>query len=636
MTLFGSVNTALSGLQSMMTALQTTGHNLGNAATPGYSRQRTELSAARPQTLPRFQAGRGVGVAAVRRVIDQSLEGRLRDAASRLSELGVRSETLQRVEGLMGALSESDLGAAFDQLFSSISDFVNHPEDASTRRQVLGNADTLARSFNELDRSLREFRQQLNGEVEIAVSDVNAKASEIAALNVQIVGAEKSGLAFETANDLRDRRDLLMRELSDLLQVSGVETAEGSLNVMVGTTFLVFGAESYEVGVEETAEDGTLLLNPVFAGISAALSIGGGRLQGLLESRDGLLADAARDLDLLANATAFEFNRVQSTGQGLQRFQDHTGLRSMPDPGVAIAIDGSVTARSTRDTLIDASLIGMATDPTGRTVRFLDGANALQSRRIIAFDAGSGTIFLDRPLGGELAIDTKYQIGELPFAVRNGSFKVVMTNETTGVQEEFSIDVDLDRIGADTTWSDIVADLDAIPNLDASLTSDNRIRIRSAAGDLRFAFAGDTSGFLAAAGLNAFFEGDEAGGIAVQEDLLDRPDFLSGAFSNQPGDNGGALAFLALRDVAAVDGRTMEEFYQGLVGELAVRTREAQDREENQALVAQQLENQRERVSGVNIDEEAVAMIQFQRSFQASARFIGVIDELLDTLVNGI
>ncbi len=636
MTLFSSVNTALTGLQSMMTALQTTGHNIANANTPGFTRQRAELTAARPQTYGRHQIGRGTSVAAVRRIIDKSLEGRLRDAASNLATLGVRSDALSALEGLMGALSDSSLGASFDDFFESLHDFANNPEDASTRAQVLGNAQTLAGTLNYLDRRIKESRTQLNDDVRIAVSDINSKASEIASLNVQVTAAEKDGLGFETANDLRDRRDLLMRELSDLIKVSGVETATGQLNVLVGTTFLVFGEESYDIGLEETGEDGIVLADPVFAGISATLDIGGGRLQGLLESRDEILAGAGHDLDLLANATAYEFNRVQSTGQGLERFLDLTSLRSMGDPGVPVAIAGSVTALSTKDTLMDGALITLPGDPTGRTVRFLDGKNALETRRIIAFDSSTGTLFFDKPLAEPLALDTRYQITELPFPVENGSFQVVMTNETTGVQDTYTIDVDLDRLGADTTWSDIVADLDAVPNLDAFLTSDNRIRIRTASGDLRFSFANDTSGFLAASGLNALFTGDEAGGIAVNALLREHPEYLSGALSNNPGDNAGALAFAALRDVASVDGRTLEEFYQGMVGGMGVESRESQDRLENQSLVAQQLENQRERISGVNIDEEAVSMIQYQRSFQASARFIGVIDELLNTLINGI
>jgi flagellar hook-associated protein 1 FlgK len=200
------------------------------------------------------------------------------------------------------------------------------------------------------------------------------------------------------------------------------------------------------------------------------------------------------------------------------------------------------------------------------------------------------------------------------------------------------ITVDLDKLApADTTFSGIVAQIDALANIAATLTSDNKIRLQSGSSDIRFSFAHDTSGFLAAAGLNAFFSGSTADDLAVNPSLAQNTKWLSGAQSNPTGDNANALAFIALRDLASIDGTTtFEDFFQGVAGDVGVQTAAFKGRFENQALLAQQLENQRERISGVNIDEEAVHMIQFQRAFQASARFIGVIDDLLDTLINGI
>jgi flagellar hook-associated protein 1 len=637
MTLFSSIGTALTGLQATMAALQTTGHNIANAATPGYSRQRAELVVARPQQFGRLQIGRGVNLAAVRRSVDASLEERLRDSASTLAGLGAESDTLRRLEDLLGALSDTDLAGQMDRLFGSLQDFSANPEDLSTRRQVLGSAETLAQSLNSLSQRVRESREQLNGDVRVAIDDINRFAAQIADLNVQIVATEKGGLGFGTANDLRDRRDLLLRELSDRVAITAVETSNGEVNVLAGSAFLVFGSERYEVSSAETAEDGVLRVTPVFASGNAELAIRGGRLRGLLDARDGVLADAGRDLDRLASSLAYEFNRVQSTGQGLERFADLTSLYSVPNLGAPLAVDSRSTATSTLDTLTDASLIGAA-DPTGRDLRIETGANAPDVRRIVAFDPATGTLFFDRPLRAPLAIGTRYQIRDLPFPVVNGGFQVLLTNEVTGVQESFQVDVDLDRLGADTTMSDLVAQLNALsPGLQASLTSDNRLRLRTTASELRVSFANDSSGFLAAAGLNAFFSGSRASDLALDPTLAGRPELLSGALSSSAGDNSGALAFAALRDVRAVLGeQTFEEFYQGVVGRLGVDSAEAQGRLENQALIAQQLENQRERISGVNIDEEAVNMIQYQRSFQASARFIGVIDELLDTLVNGI
>ncbi len=642
MALLTSLNSALTGLRAAMTALQTTGHNVSNAATPGYSRQRVELVAQRPLDSTRFQIGSGVAVQRIARIIDQSLELALRGAAASLSDLGARAETLQRLEGLIGALSGSDIGARIDRLFDAVQEFAARPEDVSTRSQVLAAADGLARTLNQTALRIRETRAQLNGEVRTTVAEINRIADGIAELNAQIVSSENAGASPGTANDLRDRRDLLLRQLSDLIAVSAVETSTGEVNVLAGSAFLVFAGRANDLSTTDAVDRGVLVSTPVFADGSLPFTVTEGRLRGLIESRDGILGGAQASLDVLANALAFEFNRVQSTGQGLERFTDLTGLHAMPGSAVAVAVEGRVTLSSaSTNTITDSSLVGLA-NPTGRMVQILSGANTLETRRIASFDAATGTIFLDRPLAQPAAAGDRIQIKEYPFPVVNGSFQLVITNELTGTQQAFTINVDLDKVApADTTLAGIVAQINAVTPLvadvTASLTPDGRLRLQSTSPTVRFNFANDTSGFLAAAGMNAFFAGSLASDISVNPTLAQNPRLLSGARSNAPGDNTNALAFAALRDLAVMGGTsTFEDFYQTFVGGVGVRASDAKNRFETQALLAGQLENQRERISGVNLDEEAVNMIQFQRMFQASARFVSVIDDLLDTLINGI
>ena len=136
--------------------------------------------------------------------------------------------------------------------------------------------------------------------------------------------------------------------------------------------------------------------------------------------------------------------------------------------------------------------------------------------------------------------------------------------------------------------------------------------------------------------MNTMFNGVDAGSISVNPDLLRSAEFLSVAQSNKAGDNTNAVAFSALRSQSVFGQASLEELHQNLIGRMAVLTAEIQTRFNNQQLVQQQLENQRERISGVNIDEEAVKMLQFQRAFQANARFIGVVDSLMETLLGAI
>lgn len=633
--LFTSLNTALTGLNAAMAALQTTGHNIANASTPGFSRQRVELESARSQELGRFEIGRGVNLKSVQRLVDLSIEGRLRDAEANLGSTAVQGDTLARLESLVNALSDSDLGEMVDGLFQAVQDWANDPDDLSTRSGVLEAARTVADGFRYVSTQIRVQREQLNDEVVGTVGEINRLTDEIADLNRQVLLAENGGLDAPAANDLRDRRDFAARELSKLIGVNTIETATGELNVLAGSAYLVFGQQSFSLTTTQSVVDGLLVDTPVFAGGAANLSATGGKLSGLLTARDTLTREFQQGIDQLAHELIFQFNRVQSTGQGLERFAVLTSTDAIPNSTVPIAIQGSVTSPSTPNTLTDASLIGAAS-PVGRQLLVLDGRNVLEKRTISAFDPVTGTLFFDGDMPASFAIGDRYQITELEFPVRNGSCQFVLTNEITGSQQVFTITMDLDRIGADTTLADVAAQLNAASPGSATILGDGRLRIQSTSSDVRLSFRNDTSNFLAAMGLNSFFTGSDGETIGVNADLVTNPALLSAATLNAPGDNSNALNFAAIRSARVLDGGSLEDFYQGQVGVLGSRTSETRNRSESQQLVLQQLDNQRERISGVNIDEEAVKMLEFQRSFQASARFLSVVDSLLDTLINRV
>ena len=635
MALLTSLNTAISGLNAAMAALQTTGHNIANASTPGYSRQRVNLAPRRPQDMVSYQIGRGVDVRNVQRVVDVALESRLREASADLGEIGTRSNMLQRVESLLNAMDDSDLGGQISNFFNSIQDWSGAPDDSSARSTVLQSGQTLSETFHYFSEQVRILREQSNDEISVTVDEVNRLTGEIAELNSSALMAEKGGLEAGAANDIRDRRDLLARELSGLIGSTAHETQTGEMNVMVGSAFLVFGQQAYDLTTNETVVDGLLVETPVFANGAATVSNPGGTLGGLVDSRDTLLRNIQQEMDVLAHSMITQFNRVQSTGQGLERFDFLTSTGSMSDASLPVAIAGTVTSASTRTSINDTSLIG-ATNITGREVLVLSGENVLEKRVITDFDSVNGTIFFDGELPADMTIRDQFQIGELDFQVTNGSFNFVVTNELSGSQQSFNIEVDLDGIGTDTSLNDIVTAINnALPG-STSIQPDGRLRIDSPTQDVRFHFSNDTSGFVAAMGLNTFFNGSDAESIEVNNALFTNPNLLSQGQSASEGDNTNVLAFATLRAEGVVSGQSFEDFYHAMAGDLGSQSREMQNRTENQALIAQQMDNQRQRVSGVNVDEEAVKMLEYQRAYQASARFISVVDKVLESLFNGI
>ena len=201
--------------------------------------------------------------------------------------------------------------------------------------------------------------------------------------------------------------------------------------------------------------------------------------------------------------------------------------------------------------------------------------------------------------------------------------------------------VDLDGYNADdTTLDSLVAGINVelsgnFPGIQASTSLDNELSINSSSGELTFSFADDTSGVLSALGINTFFSGQDAGDIAVSSVIVDDPGLIAAALTNMAGDNANVTEMISFQfnPLESLGGMSIEEYYQSLVSTLGVESAAAQDRYEGATAVKSALVSQREAVSGVSLDEEAVKLIQYQSGYQAAARFITVVDELLQVLL---
>ncbi|MAC18585.1 MAG: flagellar hook-associated protein FlgK [Phycisphaerae bacterium] len=222
----------------------------------------------------------------------------------------------------------------------------------------------------------------------------------------------------------------------------------------------------------------------------------------------------------------------------------------------------------------------------------------------------------------------------LPWAIENGTFEIHVVDPESGNRSTHQVAVDpqndsmqdiVDRINADIGGTEVTA----------SITTNGEFKITAAVGR-EIAFSDDSSGFLAAVGVNGFFTGTDAADLAVVQDLQDDPSLLSISTDFTPGGNGAALAMVALEDagVDAFGGRSLREKWQTSVNELAVRTSAANTSLESSRLVRANLDAQSQSVSGVSIDEEAIDLMTLQRQFQAAARFISVIDEAMQTLLS--
>ncbi len=265
----------------------------------------------------------------------------------------------------------------------------------------------------------------------------------------------------------------------------------------------------------------------------------------------------------------------------------------------------------------------------------LAGQLAYQVNRV--HSQGQGSIGWSQITGLQRVADPSANLGadaaEIPFAIRNGSFEISMRDAQTGLLTTAVIAVDPQTM----SLVDLAAAINAaVPSgtATASVTTDGRLQLDASSG-YTMHFSNDTSGALASLGVNALFGGSDAATIEVNQFIVGNPELLAAGSGHIDGSNGTALAIAALQDksVTELGGRTLRGYWQSATTALAVRTQASNTKAETARVVREGLDGQAQALSGVSIDEESINLLQFQRQYQAAAKYISVIDETLKTLL---
>jgi flagellar hook-associated protein 1 FlgK len=225
----------------------------------------------------------------------------------------------------------------------------------------------------------------------------------------------------------------------------------------------------------------------------------------------------------------------------------------------------------------------------------------------------------------------------LDFTPGHGSFKVHLAQAGSGVRTSATIAIDLDGLDSanDTSLADLAAALDAVAGVSASVGTDGRLTISADQNGAEVSFSDDTSGVLAALGINTFFTGNDAYDVAVNQVVTGDPRALAASGGHLVGDNSTAIAIAQLRDTGleGLEGLSLTQAWSKHVEDFAGRLGKAEQRLDATGTVRANLEATQQAVSGVNADEETIELIRYQRAYQASARFISVVDELMQTLL---
>lgn len=307
MTYGFGLGAGLKALHAARLAIQTAGHNVANANTEGYSRQRVLQSATMPFMSGGFQIGTGVQVSDISRLIDEGIERRLRMQLGLSGAAEVHALRWQEIEGVLdepGAGLSNSLG----ELFGRIGRLKTDPGDRALRGGIVQGATGLAQGFNLLATRFGEMQGSTFTEVRGLVQEVNQAAAAIASLNREITAIEAGN---QTANDLRDTRERHVKQISRLLDTRALEHDNGTVDLVAGGYLLVSGTTTTPLQLQRTAT-GQTSLN--IGTSSQTLSIEGGRIGALLAQEGKHLPGLLSDLDRLARQMALEFNRIQTTG----------------------------------------------------------------------------------------------------------------------------------------------------------------------------------------------------------------------------------------------------------------------------------------------------------------------------------
>jgi flagellar hook-associated protein 1 FlgK len=570
----GLINSALQvgrgAILTYQSALQIVGNNIANAGNADYTRQTAGLSAVNGTPLAEgMRPGAGVALTSLQRNIDESLENRIRAAMGAAQSADTQRRTIAQVETLYDPLTGVDVQNRLTGFFNQLSEVQNNPTDVATRDLAIAAGVSLADSLQTMRRSLTELGGSFNDEIEALVEQANSITDKIAQLNTDIVTSEANG---SPASALRDQRDALLKDLSELVHISVRQQPNGSTNVYLGNELLVQGGVSRGLTLNSRVDGQFQRDDLAFADTNSQVLKPGGQIGGLITARESFAFSRISEIDRLASAVIFEVNKVHADGQGLVGLKEVTSDYAVDDPTAVLNSDDA----------------------------------------------------------------------DLPFAPQNGSFYISVTDDATGVTRSYQIEVDLDGIGEDTTLQSLAADITAsVDNVSASISVDNRLVI-SAENNTSFTFGHDnqtqredSSNTLAALGINHFFTGSNAADIDVSESVKSQPLMFAASTVNLVGDGANAGRIAGVADVASdlLSGVSVLDFFNVVTTDVAVESAQARDRADATRSVLGSLETQRENISGVSLDEEAISLVKYERAFQGAARFVSVVDRLSAELI---
>jgi flagellar hook-associated protein 1 FlgK len=617
-----------SALNAAYTALRTAGNNIANVNTPGYTRQTVVLTPQVGSFLGGSFVGQGVAVADVRRTYSDFLTGQAHQATSAAAQSDTRATQLAQVAALFGN-SSNGIGAALDNFFGAAQDLTQRPGDSAVRQQMVSAGNLLAQRFSDVGNRLQEMRAGSDRQIRLETDVINRTAQEIAQLNDKIALARGNGAV---PNDLLDRRDAALRRLNESVRVTSIEQDDGSLNLFLGNGQpLVVGASANTFGLRVDPVDPKQLQVGVTARGGSFLvvdadAIGGGRIGGLMQFRTQDLPAVENELGRMAVALSSEFNTQHRLGNDAAGAPGENFFGPLSMTAIAARTNGN-PATSASVALADATQLQASdyrVDYDGAQYTLTRLSDDQQWTSVTpSFTQDGLTITLSNtpPAAGDRFLVSPFAAAsrELAVAITQGT-KVAAANPlqtTLPATNLGSLVVDGISVQGPTRNPNLANPVNVV------FTSASAYEIRSGATVLAAgAYSSGTP--ISFNGWNLTVRGTPApnDSIAVSANV------------GGSGDNRNALQLANVADRLLIDASTISAGYSNVVARVGGAAQgadafaQAQDSIRESALAAESA------AAGVNLDEEATRLIQYQQQYQAAAKVIAVGRTIFDEILS--
>ncbi|SAL18308.1 flagellar hook-associated protein FlgK [Caballeronia sordidicola] len=639
----------VSGLNAAQWGLTTTGQNISNAATPGYTLESPVYQESSGQYTTSGFAGQGVTTATVARSYSDFLTKQLNSSQSNSSSLNTYYSMLSQLNNLVGDPT-TGIGAGITSYFTGLQSIANSPGTTATRQTLMSSAQTLSDQMNAAATTYNQLRDGVNQSLSSAVSQVNSYAKQIADLNVQIASASSAG---QPPNQLLDQRDLAVSNLSQLVSVQ-VTTSNGGYNVSFGNGQpLVAGSSSYalttapspsdpsELSIAYASPDGSTQTAKQTQYLPDSMFSGGGTIGGLLDFRSQSLDPAQAKLGAIATSFATQLNN-----------QNELGIDLNGNPGGALFSTGSPTvyanARNSGNATLNVSIADGTQPPTGDYSLGFDGTNYTLTDRssgaVVGQLTASSTGAVSGTIGGmniSIASGSMSKGDSFTILPTRGSldnFSLSSTNPSAiaaaspAVASAATGNTGVGKISAATVTAGYSMPKDINLKYDATtgtMTADQPVTLP----DNTVVPAGTPFAYDSNKGLTI------SNGTGVSATISGTPStgdsFTIAINKGGTSDGSNALAMANLGTAKSMNGGTdtLTSSYANFVNQIGNQTNALKASSTSATAVLNQATSAQQAVSGVNLNEEAANLIQYQQLYQANSKVIQTASSLFQTLL---